>query len=529
MKRISIFLIVVALLLATLLASTMPGKFSDIWLWISVPLGLFALLGLWDLLQKDHALFRNYPIVGRLRPILESVRPQIRQYFIESDTDGMPFSREQRALIYQRSKSQADKAPFGTELRVRAEGYEWLNHAICPVQKSEQLFRVTIGGKNCRQAYSASVFNISAMSFGSLSANAILALNEGARLGNFAHDTGEGGLSPYHLKAGGDIVWEIGSGYFSCRDMDGNFDPQIFADRARQAQVKMIEIKLSQGAKPGHGGILPAAKVSAEIAGIRGVQPGVDCLSPSAHSAFQTPIGLLQFVERLRQLSDGKPIGFKLCIGHPWEFLAICKAMVQTGILPDFIVVDGKEGGTGAAPLEFSDHVGTPLREGLLLVHNALTAIGVRDEVRVGASGKIVSGFDIAITMALGADWCNAARGFMFSLGCLQSQKCHTDRCPVGIATQNKSRQRGLVVETKAQRVRNFHRATVTALAELIAAAGLQHPSSLQPSHFFQRQDARQVLPLSEVYEFSDPRELLGPSPKGQFTALWDRVSAEHF
>src|SRR5882724_10541455 len=388
---------------------------SDLFVIPFVLSGFLVALGVVDMTQTAHSLRRNYPILANLRFLLEKIRPEIRQYFLESDTDGTPFNRSNRAIVYQRAKGDLDKRPFGTQQDVYGNNYEWINHSIAPKHVEGHEFRVTVGGDQCRQPYAISLYNISAMSFGALSANAILALNQGAKLGGFAHDTGEGGLSQYHKQHGGDIIWEIGSGYFGCRNADGTFSPERFAKEAAAAQVKMIEIKLSQGAKPGHGGVLPGAKVSPEIAAARGVPIGQDCVSPSSHSAFATPRELVRFIAQLRDLLGGKPVGFKLCIGHPWEFMAICKAMVETGILADFVVVDGTEGGTGAAPLEFVDHVGTPLREGLVFVHNCLVGAGLRDKIRVGAAGRIVTGFDMARTLALGADWCNAARGFMFA------------------------------------------------------------------------------------------------------------------
>ena len=445
---------------------------------------ILAAIGTYDVRQTHHSLRRNYPIAAHIRYLLEEMRPEIRQYFLESDTDGVPFNRNERSLVYQRAKGQLDKRPFGTELDVYSASFEWLNHSVAPKEPATEPFRITIGGPDCTQPYSASIFNISAMSFGALSAAAIRALNRGAKLGGFAHDTGEGGFSPHHRPEGGDIIWEIGSGYFGCRDETGHFSPERFAKQAAEPQVKMVEIKLSQGAKPGHGGVLPGAKVSPEIALTRGVPEGVDCISPARHSAFSTPTEMMRFVAQLRTLSQGKPVGFKLCLGHPWEFLAIAKAMTETGIYPDFIVVDGSEGGTGAAPLEFVDHIGMPLREGLMFVHNTLVGLNIRERIKIGASGKITAAFDLARTLAIGADWCNAARGFMFALGCIQSQNCHTDRCPTGVATQDPIRQRALVVPDKAQRVFNFHRSTIEALAEVIAAAGLDHPSELQPWHF---------------------------------------------
>ncbi len=483
--------------------------------WLAVPSGALTLVGIIDLLQTRQALRRNYPILAHFRYFFESIRPEIRQYFLEDDTDARPFSRNQRSIVYQRAKVETDKRPFGTQLDVYQAGYEWMNHSMRPAPLAGHDFRIEIGNHpDCPRAqpYRASVFNISAMSFGALSANAILALNAGARLGGFMHDTGEGSISRYHRENGGDLVWEIGSGYFGCRDADGAFSEERFAANAAGAQVKMIEVKLSQGAKPGQGGVLPGAKVTIEIANARGVTPGVDCLSPASHSAFSTPVGLLNFIERLRTLSGGKPTGFKLAIGHPWEFFGIVKAMLETGITPDFIVVDGGEGGTGAAPVEFSDHVGTPLQEALLLVHNTLVGAGLRERVKVGASGKIVSAFDIARTIALGADWCNSARGFMFALGCVQSQSCHTDRCPTGVATQDEQRQKALHVPDKTARVAHFHENTMKALAQLIAAAGLTHPSELKPHHIVRRVSPNQVKLASALLPYLTPGELLDPA-----------------
>jgi len=487
---------------------------------------LLTALGLHDLLQRRHSLLRNYPIAGHLRFLLEEVRPEIRQYFLESDTDGTPFNRSNRSVIYARAKGQLDKRPFGTQLDVNASDFEWLNHSIAPCTQVETDPRIVIG-PDCAQPYSASIYNISAMSFGALSANAIRALNRGAALGRFAHDTGEGGFSVHH-RQGGDIIWEIGSGYFGCRNPDGTFSPERFAEQAREDQVKLVEVKLSQGAKPGHGGVLPAAKVSAEIAQARGVPIGVDCISPARHSAFATPIELLEFVAQLRERSGGKPAGFKLCIGLPWEFLGICKAMLQTGIVPDFIVIDGTEGGTGAAPLEFTDHIGVPLRDGLMFAHNALVGIGLRDRVRIGAAGKIVSAFDIARTMALGADWCNAARGFMFALGCIQSQHCHTDRCPTGVATQDPARQRALDVGDKSERVARFHATTVEALGEVVAAAGLAHPQELRPRHFSRRLDLT-VAQFDQIYRFLGPGELLAGTDDPRYRSTWALARADSF
>ncbi len=489
-----------------------------------IPLAIAAALsalGIWDMVQTKHSLKRNYPILANLRFMMEKVRPEIRQYFLESDLDGTPFNRSKRAVVYQRAKSQLDKRPFGTQQDVYGSDYEWINHSLAPRPAAHDKLRVTVGGPQCKQPYSISLYNISAMSFGSLSAAAIRALNKGAKLGNFAHDTGEGGFSRYHREFGGDTIWEIASGYFGCRNADGSFSPERFAETASDPQIKMIEIKLSQGAKPGHGGVLPAAKVSAEIAAARGVPQGVDCVSPASHSAFSTPIEMMHFIAQLRDLAKGKPVGFKLCIGHPWEFMAICKAMIETGIRADFVVVDGKEGGTGAAPLEFTDHVGTPMREGLSFAHNTLVGAGLRDGMRIGAAGRIITAFDIARALALGADWCNAARGFMFALGCIQSQSCHTDHCPSGVATQDQLRQRALVVPDKAERVRRFHDNTLAALAELVGAAGLDHAADMRCTGILRRISQSEVASFAEVYPRLEPGALLNGAANGSYARNW--------
>jgi glutamate synthase domain-containing protein 2 len=519
----------VLILAALLLFDEVDGYPSIYVVVLLVLFGALALIGTIDLLQTRHAVLRNYPLSAHIRFILEEIRPEIRQYFLESEKDGTPFSRDKRALVYQRAKQALDKRPFGTQNDVYSSGFEWLAHSIAPKHVVKEPFRITIGGPDCTKPYSASIFNISAMSFGALSPNAIRALNAGAKKGDFAHDTGEGGYSPYHRENGGDIIWEIGSGYFSCRNSDGTFNAEKFEGNAKSDQIKMVELKLSQGAKPGHGGVLPAAKVSAEISATRGVPMGVDCISPSRHSAFSTPVEMMQFIAKMRELSGGKPAGFKLCIGHPWEFLAICKAMLETNIYPDFIVVDGKEGGTGAAPLEFADHLGMPLREGLNFVHNALIGINARDRIRIGASGKIISAFDIARVLALGADWCNSARGFMFALGCIQSQSCHTDRCPTGVSTQDRARQRALVVPDKTERVHNFHRATLESLAELTAAAGLDHPNQFAPAHFSRRVSPHEVRSFAELYPSLQPGELIAGTGDKRFEMPWAMASAHEF
>jgi glutamate synthase domain-containing protein 2 len=493
---------------------------------IFIPL---ALLGLYDYSQDKHSLLRNYPLLGRMRFFLEALGAPIHQYFIESNQDGAPFNRDWRALMYQRAKGLEAKKPFGTEMDVYAPNYEWLNHSLTPRPVAEEDLRVTIGGPQCSKPYSASVFNISAMSFGSLGPNAIMALNTGAKRGNFYHCTGEGGISKYHRQPGGDLNWQIGSGYFGCRKDDGNFDPELFAEQSQDDQIKMVEIKLSQGAKPGHGGILPGAKVTAEIAEARKVPIGQECDSPAFHKEFSTPIGLLEFVAKLRELSGGKPVGFKLCLGHPWEFMAVCKAMLKTDITPDFIVIDGAEGGTGAAPLELTDRMGTPLREGLVFVQNALVGSGVRDKIRVGVSGKMVSPGLIAAGMAIGADYANSARGFMFALGCLQTQRCHSNECPVGIATQDPKMQKALVVEDKAQRVYQYHEGTISVLKEIIAAAGLRHPSELQPEHIMMRTGPTEVKTLGAVYDFIEPGELVAGSDHPIFAQYWEMATADSF
>ena len=509
------------------------------WLALLV-LGALVLLGVYDLCQDRHAILRNYPVIGHLRFMLEYIRPEIRQYFIESDREAAPFSRAQRSLVYQRAKGEPDNRPFGTQLDVGVQGYEWINHSMAPTKLASHDFRIWVGGSPeqpspsaapCTQPYSMSVFNISAMSFGALSANAVLALNQGAKMGGFAHDTGEGSISQHHRVHGGDLIWEIGSGYFGCRNDDGSFNAERFQANALDPQVKMIELKLSQGAKPGHGGVLPGPKVTPEIAAARGVPEGSDCISPSQHSAFSTPVEMLHFIARLRTLSGGKPTGFKFCIGHPWEWFAIVKAMLETGITPDFIVVDGAEGGTGAAPVEFSDHVGAPLQEGLLLVHNTLVGVNLRDRVRLGCAGKVISAFDIARMMALGADWCNAGRGFMMALGCIQAQTCHTGNCPTGVTTQDPVRQQALVVPTKAGRVHNFHRSTLHALQELVQAAGLDHPQQITAHHIVRRISDTEVRLLSNLIMQVRPGALLGQLDEQHsvFRTYWPLASARSF
>lgn len=526
LQRYSALLAAIVLTVICLIGSLWAG-------WLFVPFLIFAALaalGLRDISQDRHAITRNYPIIGHFRFLFETIRPEIRQYLIEGDKDEMPFSREARSLVYQRSKGDEDKRPFGTQENVYQAGYTWLTHSVMPVHFDDFDFRVKIGGPDCKQPYNASLYNISAMSFGALSANAISALNKGAKLGGFAHDTGEGGISRYHREGGGDLIYEIGSGYFGCRNDDGSFSPEKFTEQAADDQVKMIELKLSQGAKPGHGGMLPASKITAEIAEARGVPMGEDCVSPAAHSEFSNPIEMMEFLGQLRALSGGKPIGFKLCIGHRREFLCMVKAMLKTGIVPDFIVVDGTEGGTGAAPLEFANHVGMPMVEGLSFVHNSLRGAGLRDRIRIGAAGKLVSAFDIAHAMSLGADWCNSARGYMFSIGCIQAQACHTNHCPVGVATQDLQRQKALHVGDKSKRVARFHANTLKALGEMAGAAGLHDPRDFLPYHFMTRKSDGTMTEGQEANPYL-PMGFLLDDKGGDYgyRSRWNRANAESF
>jgi glutamate synthase domain-containing protein 2 len=498
---------------------------------VFVASAILTAIGVFDLVQKKHSITRNYPVIGHARFMIEAVRPELRQYLFETDFEQLPFSRTQRALVYARSKNEPDQRPFGTILDTYLSGYEFMGHSARPVPVSDpSTFRITIGNEQCRQPYSSSVFNISAMSFGALSANAVRALNKGAKIGGFAQDTGEGSISPYHREHGGDLIWQIASGYFGCRNTDGTFSPEKFAKQAEDPQVKMIELKLSQGAKPGHGGVLPGKKVTKEIAETRDIPVGVECVSPSSHSSFSTPLEMVRFLKRLRDLSGGKPVGFKLAIGQPWEFMAIVKAILETGIVPDFVVVDGSEGGTGAAPVEFADHVGVPMRDALLFVHNTLVGAGLRDRIRVGVAGKIVSAFDVVCALAIGADWVNSARGFMFAIGCIQSQSCHTNKCPTGIATQDPLRQKAIVVPNKAERVASFQRNTVHALADLIAASGISHPSALRPHHLARRTGNGNFKLFSQLLTYIDNGSLLNGSVEDDlYVSSWRMAQAASF
>jgi glutamate synthase domain-containing protein 2 len=488
-----------------------------------------VITGIYDQFQSKHAILRNFPVIGHGRYMLEAIRPEINQYFIESNTDGEPFDREQRSVVYQRAKGVNDTTPFGTQLDVYLPGYEWLEHSLRAMHPDDEHPRVQIGGRNGTIPYSASLLNISAMSYGALSRNAIEALNRGAKLGGFAHNTGEGGISPYHLAGGGDLIWQIGTGYFGCRSSDGNFSAEPFIERAKLEQVRMIEVKLSQGAKPGHGGILPAAKLTREIAEIRGVPLGKDVLSPPCHTAFACPTTLLQFLARLRELSGGKPVGFKLCIGRRSEFIGICKAMISTGILPDFITVDGAEGGTGAAPLEFSDRMGMPMIEGLVFVHNALVGTGLRQDIKIICSGKILSAFDLARALAIGADACNSARAMMFALGCIQARRCNHNDCPTGVATQQPHLVKGLDIEDKTQRVARYHHSTIHAFVDLLGAAGFTDPAQLRPEHIHRRLDFRTSRTYAQLFDYLEQGELLDDARSSEWGAMWGAAHADRF
>ncbi len=511
--------------LVVLWAQYWPGAW-----WLFVLIGPLALLGLYDMFQTKKAILRLYPILGHFRYLLESFRVEIQQYFIESDLNGTPVPREFRSLVYQRAKGQKDTRPFGTIMDVNQDGYEWINHSVAPSHVEEHQLHVVFGGADCQQPYTAKPMNISAMSYGSLSKNAIEALNLGAKKGGFAHNTGEGGISPYHIKHGGDLIFQFGTGYFGCRDAEGNFDPELFKQKAALDQVKMIEIKLSQGAKPGHGGILPAVKLTEEIAEIRHVAMGKDVLSPPNHSAFDSPKGLMQFVAQLRELSAGKPIGFKLCLGSRSEFMAICKAMLETGIKPDFITIDGSEGGTGAAPIEFTNSVGTPLKDALIIANNTLIGCGLRDEIKLIASGKVFSAFHLIKALALGANAVNSARGMMFALGCIQSRACNTDHCPTGIATQDPARVVGLVVSDKSQRVARYHGQMMKNLAELLGAAGLNSLAELRPRHIMHRLQGTVVKSYEDMFPTLQSGVLLNDDSRpDSWTADWQVASADHW
>ena len=502
-----------------------------IFLWVFIVILPMIMLGIWDMTQEKHSIMRNFPIFGRGRWFMEFIRPFIRQYLIESDIDGAPINRVFRNVVYQRAKGARDTVPFGTKIDVYHDGYEWIAHSLSAIELTGQEYnlRVTVGGKQCKQPYSSSIFNISAMSFGALSGNAIESLNLGAKLDNFSHNTGEGGISPYHLKHGGDLVWQIGTSYFGCRDINGNFSVELYEQKSQLDAVKMIEIKLSQGAKPGHGGILPADKNTGEIANIRGVKPHTQVNSPPTHSAFKTPIEMMHFIQLLRTHSNGKPIGFKLSIGHPSEFISICKAMIKTGISPDFITLDGGEGGTGAAPLEYTNSIGMPLRDATAFVCDCLTGFDLKDEIKIIVSGKILTGFHLIKNFSLGADICNSARGNMLALGCVQSLICNTNHCPSGVATQNAHLSNGLVIENKSQRVARYHKETINAVAEIIASTGLHHPKDLTRSYLFRRINQEKISRYDEIFPYLDQGVLLKTTPPEYFKQYMSEASAHNF
>jgi glutamate synthase domain-containing protein 2 len=497
------------------------------WPWLAAIGGALAALGAYDLLQRRHSILRNYPIIGHGRFLLESIRPELQQYFIERNFDGRPFDRDTRDSIYQRAKGVKDEQAYGTERDVGEVGYEWLMHSTAPLDPPEQPTRVRVGGPDCTQPYDMALLNVSAMSFGALSGAALTALNRGAAAGGFAHDTGEGGLTRYHLE-GGDVIWELGSGYFGARTHDGGFDRGEFRDKAAHERVRCVSLKLSQGAKPGIGGQLPGPKVTKEIAEARDVPQGESCISPAAHRAFSTPRELVRFIAEMRELAGGKPTGFKLCVGLRHELLAICKAMVAEGVTPDFIVVDGAEGGTGAAPVEYMDNVGTPLTEGLMMVHNALVGVGLRDRIRVGASGKIATGTDVVKRLAIGADYTNAARAMMMAVGCIQSLRCHTNTCPVGVATQDPKRARALDVADKTERVHRYQAAVVKEAMRVMASMGVGEPAQLTPHMLMRRVTAASVRSYAELYHWLEPGELLG-EPPDFWAADWARADPDSF
>lgn len=500
--------------------------------WAFLILGPLLLLGWYDMLQSRHAIMRNFPILGRGRYLMEDLRPKLYQYFIESDTNGRPISRIFRNIVYQRAKKELDTTPFGTQLELYEEGYEWMNHSIAAIDPHtiEQHPRARVAAAECTQPYDLSVFNISAMSFGSLSSAAVEAMNGGAKLGGFAQNTGEGGISPYHLAQKGDLIYQVGTGYFGCRSEDGNFEPGLFAERAAEPSVKMIELKLSQGAKPGHGGILPARKNTPEIAKIRSIEPGKDVNSPPYHKAFSTPKGLLNLLRQMRELSKGKPVGFKFCVGHYSEFFAICKAIVETGIKPDFISVDGGEGGTGAAPLEFSNSVGMPFKDGLSFVYDALVGFGLKEEIKIISSGKIITGFHIFRALALGADACYSARAMMLAVGCIQALECNKNTCPTGVATQDQELIRGLNVGDKKTRIANYHHETVKSFVELLAAAGLREAAEIKRSHIYRRVSMIETKRYDEIFPYLEKGCLLkAETVPTLYKRDWALANAEQF
>jgi glutamate synthase domain-containing protein 2 len=522
-------ILLVALLGSLAVAGSATAVLVSPWWWAAAcPFLVLALVAVHDLVQRRHSVLRNYPLLGHLRFALEALRPELQQYFIERNFDGRPFDRDTRSIVYERAKGTDAEEPFGTELDLYRTGSEFLTPSMAPRSVPTEAPCVRIGGPECTRPYDMALLNVSAMSFGSLSANAVLALNTGAQLGGFAHDTGEGGLSEYHLRPGGDLVWEIGTGYFGCRTDDGDFDERQFAEKAAHEQVKCVSLKIGQGAKPGIGGVLPGAKVNAEIAAVRGVPQGETVISPPFHRVYSTPRELVRFLARMRELADGKPVGFKLCVGSRREFLAVCKAMLEEGSAPDFIIVDGAEGGTGAAPLEFADNVGLPLGEGLMAVHNALVGVGLRDRIRIGASGKVATGSDLVKRLLQGADYTNSARAMMFAIGCIQAQRCHTNACPVGVATQDERRARAVDVPDKSQRVRRYQQATVRSALQIMASMGVDDPRGLRPHMLLQRVNPHTVRSYAELHEWLTPGQLLTSAPSS-WAADWKSADPDRF
>ena len=522
------FYVLVVLAFLGIVSATVAAIGGWAW-WLLVAIVVFFLaVAIYDVTQKKHAVLRNYPVFGHLRFLMEAIRPEMQQYFIERNFDGRPYDRNTRTTIYQRAKGIKGEHPFGTERDLYEVGYEYLVHSTAPVKTMEHPPRVRIGGPDCTQPYDMALLNVSAMSFGALSAHAIEALNRGAQAGGFAHDTGEGAISPYHRKGGGDLVWEVGSGYFGCRTKDGGFDEQEFAKKAADDQVKMVHLKLSQGAKPGIGGVLPGAKVTKEIAQTRDVPQGQTVVSPAYHQVFSTPRELVRFIGHMRELAGGKPTGFKLCLGSRTDFLAICKAMLEERIYPDFITVDGAEGGTGAAPVEYSDHVGMPLTEGLMTIHNALIGVGLRDRIKIGASGKVSTGVDVVKRLIQGADYLNAARAMMMAVGCIQAQECDKNTCPVGVATQDPRRQRALDVPSKAQRVTDYQQGTVNQAMQIVASMGLHSFEDLQPHMLRRRINHGTIESYAEIVQGLRSGELLDEPPQ-DWAKDWAAADPDRF
>lgn len=490
---------------------------------------IYTAVGFHDLFISTRNLNKLYPVVAYIRYFLESFRVEIQQYFIANDTEEKPFNREQRSLVYQRAKNIGDTIAFGTQRDLLETNYLSIWHSMHPVEVTNEAKRIAIGGPECTKPYLSSYLNISAMSFGALSSNAIEALNYGAKKGGFSHNTGEGGISPYHLKHGGDLVWQLGTGLFGCRLGNGRFDPEKFKVKAAYPSVKMIEIKLSQGAKPGHGGVLPKEKITDEIAEIRGVSKDQDCVSPAINPECDTPKALLNFIKTLRELSAGKPIGIKLCLGNPAEFLSFCKAMLAEDIYPDFITIDGAEGGTGAAPVEFTNRLGMMCLEATYLVHNALVGCGIRDKITLIASGKTASSFELLNKIAYGADVVNCARTMMMALGCVQSKHCNTNLCPTGIATQDSIRAKAINVVSKGERVKNFQHNTLHSFYELVGSMGINDPSLLTANLIKRRSSNGLLITGGSIIEPLQNGCLCQNEGQGKWSKWWNKANADSF